>query len=199
MASPTFFFLILAIWTTFLAFEVKQTVLSFYHSMALDDAKHGMVEFVDDDENFFITQMSFGLKMWITVTVFLPRLIIAVILWFVGARWLTATSGFENLVLNALALTFICELDELLYRTCIPQAQKACLETTKLPLPSFTFTPTACTPIETVATWLCCVALTIVYIYRFQDAVPGYRWDLPEFCAKEAVHSLSSAPHHSFI
>merc|ERR1712023_598377 len=100
-----------------------------------------------------------GLKVWTTLIVFLPKLAIAVVLWYIGAGWLTATTGIDNLVLNSLALTFICEVDELIFRTCISEVAKSCLEKTKLPLPSFRYTPDIRVPAETISTCMACVAV----------------------------------------
>lgn len=195
LTSPTFFFLILLIWTFFLAHELKQTMYFAWHILRLDSPLEGSVTFLDHDDSFVITRLSRSLKSWITITVFVPKVAIAVTLWIIGARWLTATTGFENLVLNALALTFICELDELIYRACIPEVTKSCLEKTKLPLPSFSYTPTYKAPLETVLTAFSCVALTLAYENVLQDAIPGYRGDLKELCRSAHMAHFSAHSH----
>lgn len=182
LTSPNFYFLILLIWTFFLVYELKQSVQFAGHTLRLEKPHTGKVMFIELDGNFIISHMSNGLKAWICATVFAPRILIAVCLWIVGACWLTATSGFENLVLNALALTFITELDELIYRACTSESMKRCLEMTKLPLPAFSYAPTASGPCETLITCASCIGLTLIYIYYLQEAIPNYRWDLPEFC-----------------
>merc|ERR1719401_35468 len=126
--------------------------------------------------------MSRGLKAWLCASVFVPKYVIAGTLWYIGARWLTATIGIDNLVLNSLALTFICEVDELIYRTCTSEVAKSCLEKTKLPLPSFRYTPTYWVPVETLSTCFVCIAFSSLYLFYLQDAIPEYRWDLTEVC-----------------
>jgi hypothetical protein len=187
LASPKFFFCILLVWTFVLVHEVKQTVLLTWHLLALDRPIEGSVTISEQPDQFVITHMSRGLKCWVAASVFVPKYVIAATLWYIGARWLTATAGIDNLVLNALALTFICEVDELIYQTCISEATKSSLQRTKLPLPAFKYAPTLWNPIEAVCTCLCCVALVIFYVVRLQDVLPEYRWDLKHVCAN---------PHH---
>eukprot|EP00439_Symbiodinium_sp_Y106_P071643 s489_g12.t3 len=125
LTNPTFFFM-----------APRSHVYFFWHTLRLHRPTEGCVCIVDhqDQSQFVITHMSGLLKFWIALIVFLPKFIIAIVLWYIGARWLTATPGVDNLMLNSLALTFICELDELIFRTCTSENIKACLERTKLPM-----------------------------------------------------------------
>ncbi|CAE7664500.1 COMT [Symbiodinium sp. CCMP2456] len=130
LTNPTFFFMVILIWTFFLGHELKQTVYFFWHTLRLHRPTEGCVCIVDhqDQNQFVITHMSGLLKFWIALIVFLPKFIIAIVLWYIGARWLTATPGVDNLMLNSLALTFICELDELIFRTCTSENIKVVTE-----------------------------------------------------------------------
>lgn len=148
------------------------------------------VTFLYHDDNFIITHMGYALKIWTTVTVFLPKLVIAMVLWYIGAGWLTATEGIDNLVLNSLALTFICEVDELLFRACVSEVAKSCLEKTKMPLPPFKYTPSAWLPAELLGTTLVCIVLSFGYMYYLQDAILDFRWDLTELCSDHQKESL---------
>lgn len=192
LTAPAFFLLILLIWTFYLMHELKQTLYFWSHTLGLEaPTDGGKVTFLSLGDNFIITHMGRGLKVWTTLTVFLPKLCIAVILWYIGAGWLTATAGIDNLVLNSLALTFICEVDELIFRTCISEVAKSCLEKTKLPLPSFKYTPNIWVPAETLTTCMACMALAYLYLHCMQDAIPDFRWDLTAVCRqhqKETFH-----------
>lgn len=182
LTAPFFILLMIGIWTFYLMHELKQTLYFWWHTITLAQPADGKVAILSRGENFIITHMGLGLKIWLTAIVFLPRLGIAVFLWHIGAGWLTATEGIDNLVLNSLALTFICEVDELMFRTCTSEVAKSCLEKTKLPLPSFRYTPTFWVPIETLSTCFGCIALACLYLFALQDAIPNYRWDLTEVC-----------------
>jgi hypothetical protein len=191
LTAPAFFLLILLIWTFYLMHELKQTLYVWWHTLQLDlPVDGGKVTFLGLGDNFVITHMSRGLKLWISSTVFMPKLCIAVVLWYIGAGWLTATAGIDNLVLNSLALTFICEVDELIFRTCISEVAKSCLDKTKLPLPSFKYTPNIWVPTETLSTCMACIALSYVYLYHMQDAIPDFRWDLTSVCKSHQKESL---------
>lgn len=200
LTRPSFFSVIILIWTFFLGHELKQTLYFFWHTMRLDSPLEKRVTILRRESTFVITHLSLQLKVWVSVIVFVPKVIIALVLWYIGARWLTATPGIDNLMLNSLALTFICELDELLFRTCISETSKACLEQTKLPLPAFKYTPTVWGPIETVSTFLACLAITGLYVMYFQNAIPSYRWDLADLCrGSTATFSTMSHGHNSHM
>ncbi|CAE6965122.1 unnamed protein product, partial [Symbiodinium natans] len=164
LTNPTFFFMVILIWTFFLGHELKQTVYFFWHTIRLQRPAEGWVYILDhqDQSQFVITHMNGMLKFWIAFIVFLPKFIIAIVLWYVGARWLTATPGVDNLMLNSLALTFICELDELIFRTCTSENIKACLERTKLPMAPLPAGPSKAGAVETAVTVVGCFALAFL-------------------------------------
>jgi hypothetical protein len=195
LTEPTFFLLILLIWTLYLMHELKQTLYFWMHTVSLETPAEGRVTFLSHEGNYIITHMGRVLKLWISVMVFLPKFGIAVVLWYIGAGWLTATAGIDNLVLNSLALTFICEVDELIFRTCISEISKSCLDKTKLPLPSFRYTPTVWVPLETLVTCIACISLSYIYLYGMQDAIHDFRWDLNEVCRSNAVRAYHVKSH----
>merc|ERR1712187_673559 len=47
--------------------------------------------------------------------ILIPKAFIAIVLWWLGCCWLTATNSFESLVLNAAALAFVTNMDEMFY------------------------------------------------------------------------------------
>mmetsp|Transcript_32009 Transcript_32009/g.75034 ORF Transcript_32009/g.75034 Transcript_32009/m.75034 type:complete len:362 (+) Transcript_32009:196-1281(+) len=202
LARPPFFFLIVLIWTFYLCHEVKQTMNLTWYVLTLERPVSGSVTIMEQDSEFVITNMGHILKGCLTVCVFIPKFLIAMILWYIGAQWLTATPGVDNLMLNSLALAFICEVDELIFRTCLSEVAKSCVERTKLPLPPFKYTPSVWSPIETVATCVACIAVASGYVYHFQKALPEYRWDLDLVCdafrhssAYEAVDGSNGIDH----
>mmetsp|Transcript_49625 Transcript_49625/g.91594 ORF Transcript_49625/g.91594 Transcript_49625/m.91594 type:complete len:374 (-) Transcript_49625:135-1256(-) len=180
--EPFFFFLVVFIWTMYLCYEIKQTCQLSWTVLMLDRPNGKAVTIWECDGNYIITKMGLVLKVWLSITVFIPKLVIGLILWYIGAEWLTATPGVDNLMLNSLALAFICEVDELIFRTCMSQVAKFSLERTKLPLPSFTYTPTVWGPAEMAATSTLCIWIAYFYVYHFQQAIPDYRWDLEVVC-----------------
>jgi hypothetical protein len=63
------------------------------------------------------------------------RGIISLVLLFEGFLWLSATPDFADLILNAVALVFVLDIDGLLYSFCLPPKMKAGLS--EVPLADF--------------------------------------------------------------
>merc|ERR1719507_2338189 len=53
-----------------------------------------------------------------------PKCLITVLLTLIGFVWLTATVSFADLILNAVALAFIIQIDEQIYNVLIPNSLK---------------------------------------------------------------------------
>ena len=49
-------------------------------------------------------------RILVTIFVLLPKIAVAVMLTYIGCRWLAATQSFGDLILNALALEFAARL-----------------------------------------------------------------------------------------
>jgi len=180
--EPFFFFLVVLIWTMYLGFEIKSTVSLTTTILSLERPQGKSVTIWEVDGNYIITKMGPLLKFWLSVTVFIPKFLIGLVLWYIGAEWLTATPGVDNLMLNSLALAFVCEVDELIFRTCMSQVAKYSLERTKLPLPAYTYMPSIWMSVEMVVTSVLSLWLAFFYVYHFQQAIPDYRWDLEVVC-----------------
>merc|ERR1711879_452680 len=58
---------------------------------------------------------SLKVKALVFGVILIPKAFIAIVLWWLGCCWLTATNSFESLVLNAAALAFVTNMDEMFY------------------------------------------------------------------------------------
>merc|ERR1719343_1347807 len=67
-------------------------------------------------------------KIGITVIVWLPKLIIAVALLYIGCCFLCSSPGNTDLLLNSLAVTFITEVDEMIFSFLAPKKVKKLIE-----------------------------------------------------------------------
>jgi len=56
--------------------------------------------------------------LWLLVCI--PKFIICLALLWSGSEWLSATNAFEDLIMNAVAMTFVTHIDELLYEVLVP-------------------------------------------------------------------------------
>jgi hypothetical protein len=85
--------------------------------------KNTQLQRTSQGDEFSVTLKSISLTRFIgvMVTVVLPRLFIAVSLGYVGVQYLAKTEDMSDLVLNALALTFVFDLDELLFAILAPR------------------------------------------------------------------------------
>merc|ERR1712218_118912 len=59
-------------------------------------------------------------------------IVISLVLWFVGALWLTTATRMNELILNSVALAFFVEIDELIYKALVPNYLDRTLQRTKM-------------------------------------------------------------------
>lgn len=139
MADSTFYYLIILLWTLRILDELRIMHRFFDEVTQISGctlAKH-MVVFVDTKDNdcelggrCLITHLTYWMRGLLLVLIFLPRAIIACWLLVLGCRWLSASSNFADMVLNALALVFVTDVDEMLYQAVLPIALKKQIEDT---------------------------------------------------------------------
>lgn len=125
--QPSFIFVILLVWTLTCMQDIKvcysnfssiivktQTTKSMEHSLAYEN----------DGALKVVVGLSLGVKSLLVVSVFIPRLGIALYLLWLGCRWLVATTSFSEIILNAMALEFVMMLKDLLYMALVPERSK---------------------------------------------------------------------------
>merc|ERR1712070_563372 len=77
--------------------------------------------------------MPWWLKLVIIVLVLIPKILLCMYMMWLGARWLTATLGFGDVLLNAVALAFIYDLADLIYVAVVPFHTKFVATRTLMP------------------------------------------------------------------
>ncbi|CAE7674452.1 ttll6, partial [Symbiodinium sp. CCMP2456] len=82
----------------------------------------------DDSADVVITQMTQFRKWVLFLFVALPRLVVAVSLAITGTRYLANTLSLADLILNAVALAFILDLDELVESAFMPRRARFLLD-----------------------------------------------------------------------
>eukprot|EP00930_Biecheleria_cincta_P071705 TRINITY_DN59171_c0_g1_i1.p1 TRINITY_DN59171_c0_g1~~TRINITY_DN59171_c0_g1_i1.p1 ORF type:complete len:453 (-),score=65.05 TRINITY_DN59171_c0_g1_i1:48-1406(-) len=90
----------------------------------------------DGTEHFRVAGMPFGWKVTNFVMVLVPKLYLWIILVDVGTLFLMETAGIEDMIMNAIALAFVLEMDELVFETLFSQFAKDLLEQFE-PLPLY--------------------------------------------------------------
>jgi hypothetical protein len=123
-----FTFAIIFLWTGTMIGEVRGIERLVRDICAIERTDGGKLDTVeekcDDDGEVVevhIVRVSLLARISLIVFVIIPKIAIAVILWFVGCRWLCATESFSDLILNALALVFVIDVDEMIFDCFAPK------------------------------------------------------------------------------
>jgi len=126
-----------------------------------------------------------GLKPWLKVYIFclqLPRAALFGFLWWLGCRWLTATLSWSDLLLNGLALEFILNIDELLYKVMVPKTGQKEVQNLFVPHLFGKKDTRDCRNMFGIFA-LGIVSVTMAYVYIiFQQVLPEYNWDVRDRC-----------------
>jgi hypothetical protein len=131
MADSTFYYLVLLLWTLRILEELRkihhflEEIITIQRCPKAED----QLEFTDTGNpelggRCLITSLTITMKAALIGFVALPRLVIALYLLVLGCRWLSASANFGDMVLNALALVFVTDIDEILYDSILPAALK---------------------------------------------------------------------------
>lgn len=183
LSQPPFFMVILCIWTANIMIDLRETtnfLAAFHHLPAPDDAHESKVDLVDGE--LVVEAASTKLKAAILILVVIPKVAIALALWWLGARWLTATASFQDLILNCAALAFITDIDEMVYAALFTQefAEKFALFTIRLQGGKNSNNHTNMAHI--ILKIIVIVAIPYIYLTRLQMVLPNYHWDVRGPC-----------------
>merc|ERR1712217_588658 len=124
---------VLIVWTATCWVDLLETFPFMSLWWSLDRPIHDDMTVVeDDDDNVVLTAADRRTKGIVIGTILVPKVAIATCLWWLGARWLVATTSFQELLLNAVALAFITELDELIYTAMVPEDIQVLIQSYKI-------------------------------------------------------------------
>jgi hypothetical protein len=206
LSQPMFFLAILTIWTATCWVDLSESFRYFKLWFRLrPPSEHRLTEVEFCEENVLTVAASKRTKGLVVGFVLVPKVLIAIYLWWLGARWLTATTCFQDLMLNAVALAFITELDELIYMVIVPEDIKALVQLYKITrrcdefrlrhanscIEDFEYLQTMDNDrdnkfkmriIWMLSVMLVVMALPVTYMYRLQHVLPDYRWDIHAPC-----------------
>jgi len=155
-------------------------------------------------------------RISIFVLVLVPRMVIIVSLMTMGCVWLTATDRFDSLILNALALGFVVNVDNLLYSMFFPVSLQGHVESFKVAVPeaqldgdkfhnarsghvSSTSLGSGDDKSEIAGYYrsffyLAMVTVFVVIFQAFQPVIPGFGQDLEQAC--QAYIDTWSSPRY---
>jgi len=78
----------------------------------------------DGDDTWEIKGLTLGVWLLITIFIVLPKILIVLSLFYLGFQWLANTASPADLILNALALEFVVNIDEQLFEGLMPKCLK---------------------------------------------------------------------------
>eukprot|EP00927_Polykrikos_kofoidii_P006831 TRINITY_DN12771_c0_g1_i1.p1 TRINITY_DN12771_c0_g1~~TRINITY_DN12771_c0_g1_i1.p1 ORF type:complete len:568 (+),score=86.20 TRINITY_DN12771_c0_g1_i1:331-2034(+) len=182
LSQPAFLGLILMIWSLSVVGELRESINLFTRLMATGtaDSMKEAVEVHDSEE--VIMRMTCCVKSCIFLFVLLPRLLIAMVLLWLGCRWLAATADFQNLVLNGVGLEFVLNLRCLMYTALVPQRSHRDVQRMRIVIAAEGGEPTPVSLLGSFVWGAVAVAWVYSYIYVLQSVLPYYGWDVQETC-----------------
>lgn len=184
-AQPEFLFVILLIWSLLVVGEIKESVTLFERLVVSTENTQSMADATTECEGGeAIVKLTVGLKAWVAFFIVLPRIFIASILLWLGCRWLSATTDFQNLVLNAVGLEFVLLLKELLYKSLVPPRDKRDTVRMHVCIAHEAARPSPAAFFGTFLWGFVAMAWVYLYIFCIQGVLPGFRWDVHDVCSQ---------------
>lgn len=208
LSEPAFISTMLLIWCTRMLGEFRAVLYLARRIEGLPKVPHAdmMINLVEGESGVvheivgLTPAIHFTLHLMITV----PKLGINVWLTFMGVRWLTSTVSFPDLILNALGLQFIIEIDEMMLTSLYPERMISALQKAKWALPRKRMTVDEDEQDLKVRYHQAIVYIfglfifVYVYLVYFQQVLPGFRWDVnADACASTRKEAFTPQCHGS--
>jgi len=193
VTKPPFLGCILFLWIGRMLGEFKSTQRQIREIRALpaahEDANlsHCILERGTEGADCEIIALTCPTRLAILLLVMTPKIVVCVLLGVMGCVWLTATTSFADLILNALALEFIIGIDENILDFFLPARTKARLGSTKLAYAKQEVTPEkleqdiVADSLRNIGYLVLCVLMTIVFV-MYQQVLPFFSFDIHEHC-----------------
>lgn len=123
MTNRLFYYLILFLWAMSMMQEFRTSERFFRDIASLPPCRDGraMIEEGKESGRSVVALTTFT-RWALYLLVCVPKFLISGYLWWCGAEWLSATTCFQDLVLNTVAMTFVTQIDELLYLALLPNS-----------------------------------------------------------------------------
>jgi hypothetical protein len=193
LSQPAFLFMILCVWSLTVLAHMRVIVNTTMRIIAIKGVDHeglrGVIQQRGGDIE--VQGLTWWMKACIVAFVQLPRFFMTSVLLWLGSRWLIATIGFGDLLLNCVALEFILNLAHLLYTVLVPYSGKMLVQHTHLPHLATHEHETCANMFGMLACGLLAGMLSWIYMFHLQTVLPSYRWDVKAMCAEYLAHELA--------
>jgi len=195
LSQPTFFMTALLVWTFTVVADLRKSMNLFYRltvvTPSIDSMRAAIMKMPGDGQRIEIVGLTRAFKASLVLLLFLPRIVVDLLLLWLGCRWLCAASSFENVIVNTVALEFILHINALLFNAMIPARNQIDTSRTYV-LPAST--EEVVTPYNILSTYawgIAGVAWVLLYVLLLQQVLPDYRWDVQHVCAG-FLHNISA-------
>lgn len=127
MSSHIFYFGILALWSLQMMIELRscQRVILDIWGVKRVESIDQMLDYVASHSFEFggrclIVGLTPTIRAAVLLVVCLPRVIFGICLYVLGCEWLSSSASFADMTLNAMALEFVKNIDEILFVSVLP-------------------------------------------------------------------------------
>lgn len=186
MTQPVFTFCIILLWAM-TCLRYARSIFRLTNQIYQLDTVSKMTEAVhkpdETNDDIIVRGLPCWAKLFIIVCIQMPSFIVTLILLWIGSRWLVATMGFDELVLNAIALEFILNMSEMFYFAVVPLSMKNKVENIKIPHTHSTEPKGLLNMFGTFLVFVIAIAWSALYVLVFQRVLLQYKWDLHDVCA----------------
>mmetsp|Transcript_31851 Transcript_31851/g.56555 ORF Transcript_31851/g.56555 Transcript_31851/m.56555 type:complete len:558 (+) Transcript_31851:73-1746(+) len=187
LSQPTFFMAVLIVWTLTVVAEIRRTMELAVSLTFATPTIPSMAEATEEtpesgDEAVLVVGLTGICKAIIMIFIIIPRLLVAIILLWLGCRWLTGTMGFSDVLQNAVTLEFILLLKNLLYDTMAPHHNKTETRNTLILPNSDEERPTVSVFLGAFLWGVIAIVWVVIYIEFVQRVLPDYQWDIHDAC-----------------
>lgn len=195
LSEPAFISTMLVLWCVRMLGEFRSVIYLVRSIEAIPKVPHSslMINLVDNGTEVIheIVGLTTAISWCLHLFIILPKLGINICLTYIGIRWLVATVSFSDLILNALALGFITDIDEMLLTSVYPERMIRALGRAKFAAPRKHYSVEEDEQdlkkryhqaIYAIVALICFVCM---YLFYLQQVLPGFTWDVNEkICLK---------------
>lgn len=122
--SFLFMFAVLCLWCFAMLNEVRKTyqLFSDIRKVPRSTASEEMIDNQQADGLVRVKSLTPFVRWSLYIVILLPKILICIGLLLIGLVWLTATDDFSDLILNAVSLEFVINIDNILFSACLPDS-----------------------------------------------------------------------------
>lgn len=203
LAQPAFLFTILFLWTLRMLQEFVENLTLYLHLRNIPDLPPGCSSWQqmydhwsDGQRKIYVVALTPLSRCGANCLIVVPRFLVMTSILYLGWRWLAASESPDGLILNALALEFIINIDEMIFAAFFPNAMAEKIKEFKLVEQQEDFESAEeahqAKDGKTVYEYsrsLCFLIVAflalLAYITLGQTIIPGYNGDLHPICSND--------------